>query len=173
MRNERAIIMGLAYIAGFTAAFIAYGTPYAAPQYASPETVKAEGGEVGTNSATIHNAYLNGEGLFAEVGDQEMIISAKAEASTTSMDGFHYAIPLVEVSPNAKYIHYCEQTVEIPTECKHFVYVAKDHTVWRVEYNDEQVVSEVGALEAGWTEDGMLYVGELASVSETEPWLVE
>ena len=168
MRNEKAFIVVLAYIIGFTTAFIAYGVP----TLETHQDKKSSSQKIAEQSGSIVTAYVNETGLFAETQAGSVIISAKATEQSIQKDGWHYDIATASVSPNGRFVHYCEQSLEIPTECKHFVYVAENHTVHRVTRNGTQLVSDTNTVSNPWTNDNRLQFGTSESNSSVNPWVL-
>ena len=175
MINERAIIVALSYIIGFTTAFIGFGITPDKLQKADYNRMTFD--SVSDNfvranlTATTFNTYQSEDGLFIEIDGDERIITARATGAGKG-PGFHYDIPHYETSPNMQFIHYCEQSTEIPTECTHYIYVTDNHIVYPVEIGGEGVVSQISSLHTHWLNDGRLEIGPFLSMSADEPWML-
>ena len=168
MKHEQALLVGLSYVIGFVTAYIAFGIQHSSTHpvdhVAVQEIVSEARGEV--------QAFVDEIGLFAEVDGEAMLISARTEGLIES-PGYHYAVPVAAVSPSGAFIHYCEQSLEVPTVCNHYIYDVEDHMVYPVSLSGQQLRSEVGEARAGWDASGILTIGENVSRTVSVPWILE
>ena len=177
MINERAVIVALSYVIGFTTAFIAFGVTQQKSDYATANKLttsfSAETFEQAELIATSFEAFKNEDGFFVTVDGNEQIISARS-TNEVGQPGFHFDVPYYEVSPTTQYVHYCEQMTEVPTECTHFIYVVDEHIVYPVTVErDGGLVSNISDMHTHWLDDGRLEIGLFVSESVEEPWVLE
>lgn len=177
MKNEKALLVLFAYIIGFNAAYIAYGLPQLDKErghtiYAEEDPSMFEDVHEGQGASVIQ-ARVTEEGLFVGPSDDLKLISAKTEDEQTAGDGFHKEIVLTTVSPNERYIYYCEKQLEAEATCKNFVYDYEKNLIYRVQKNNEQVLSSVSEVKAQWLSDGRLSLDGLLSKDASTPWLLD
>ena len=166
MKHEKALIVVLAYIIGFTTAFIGFGLPGQQNLTTDDSLVVLED----FTSKPIASAYVDEMGLFAKTQQGSVIISAQDQTLTEEKNGYHYDIHLATVSPNGEFIHYCQQSLEVPTDCVHYVYVASEHEVWPVTIAGEHLVSTDTEVRNSWNSDSTLTIAGTTSVSPSTPW---
>ncbi len=183
MRHEKIFIVLLAYIIGFTTAFIAYGlnytivddnvyaqintTPIADVQNTDP-IVQVNN----TQSASALTATLTEEGLFAVLNGKQRVISANVKDSASNEHGFHVAIATVEVSPDNRFIYFCEQRSLNANECHSYIYALETDSVHIVQTTaDEDVVAST-EKKVVWLTDSRLIVDGYVSESNETPWNV-
>lgn len=173
--HREAIIVGLAYIIGFTTAFIAFGLDGTGKHKSKAkyhrelpvEQTVAERGEKQIGIA------IREEGLYALLSDKDRIISAQGASLINAKPGWHHQVIKTEVSPNNSYIYYCVQLVSSSSDCANFVYEVEADVVHKVSRADgEQVLSPIQGLVAGWTSDGLLTINDFVSAARQMPWKV-
>lgn len=187
MKHQQAFLVILSYVIGFNTAFIAFGiadidatrsyqeiesTELAAtaPVGNTTETTNvspspsAQGAAVGMALKETELGLL----LVSDVG--ERIISQRVEANASGMPGAHVAVHGVMISPDERFVHFCEQAVEVPTECNHYVYIVASHTVARVTADATPIRSDVATFATTWSDDGRLQINEYQSITVDQPW---
>ena len=174
MQNEKAIIVVLAYVIGFTTAFIGFGLndgshhkAYHAGHAHVQKNVSISSSLGSENVTTL----IQDDGLYALIGGSKRVLSAQAIASQVPQSGYHHMVVAIEVSPNAEFIHYCSQETEDATTCLHFVYDLATALVYRVKHDGGvQMESPIGGVDAGWSADNKLIVAGHVSMTSLEPW---
>lgn len=169
--HEHALLVALAYVIGFTTAFISfhlaeqsrdsYGMDFVGSDYhfLSDEGPKAE-------------ILVKDGSLFVTKEGKERVLSAKTDGMQAE-DGFHLRIITASVSPNNDFVYYCVQIREGSDKCMNYVYSLQNDEVYRVKNGNEQVVSISEETEDfGWQSDGSLRLGALRSGSDSKPWLL-
>ena len=182
MRNEKVVLVVLAYIIGFNTAFIAFGlsTEYAleksvvyipTPSAAATETI--DNVETPTQSTDVVQILEESEGLYALVGNQKKALTARVEAVSEPRDGAYVSVPLYSVSPDGAYIHFCEQQITSDPTCKHFIYNVDRHVLHRVKVAGTQYISSLTSVNGAWSPEGNLTVDSFSSTNITEPWVLQ
>lgn len=126
---------------------------------ASPETAPAE-------VSVVENA----EGLYALVAGEKILLSKKVAAGEGEMEGMYVSIVSKSVSPNGKYVYYCEQQSVSDVSCVNYVYDVENAGLHRVEHDDTTLAVDSESLVAGWDSDGKLKVNQLISAQAITPW---
>ncbi len=170
--HTKAILVALAYLIGFTTAYIAFELNDVSPSYAVNENSQTESRVVQQASAYgAVRAVTTPEGLFVANGEGERIISAAAEEDDLEF-GFHKEIVSASVSQDGTMVHYCA-TMDDSDSCYHFVYVVSEDMVHPVRSGDELVVTSSSVAKSSvWLSDNHLNIGGTLSLSITTPWLM-
>lgn len=165
--HEPALLVVLAYVIGFTTAFIAFKLAGDRSWLYSADQSAQSGESVGERPALL----IKESGLFIGMNGQERVLSAKL-SDGDFIDGFHSDIASARVSPDGKFVHYCVVTDD-PDNCVNFVYsVARDMS-YRVKNGDERFVSKIEDTDSfGWDSFGRLVLGDYQSASADEPWRI-
>ena len=170
--HSKAILVGLAYVIGFTTSYIAFELNDVSPRYEVQ-------GSTETQARVIQQASAYGaikilttdEGLFIKSDEGERIISATADADDLEF-GFHKEIVSASVSSDGTMVHYCA-IMDDSDSCYHFIYVISDDIVHPVRSEGELVVTEKNVAELStWLPDNRLNVGGTMSQSTATPWLM-
>lgn len=169
--HEHALLVALAYVIGFTTAFIAF---HLAEQSRAGFAADFVGSDYHfLNDEEPKAEILVKEGsLFVTKAGKERVLSAKTDGMQAE-DGFHLRIITASVSPNNNFVYYCVQIREGSNKCMNYVYSMETDEVHRVKTGDEQLVSvseETGDF--GWQEDGSLTLGDLRSSDNLKPWVL-
>lgn len=185
MKHQEVILVVLGYIIGFTTAFIWFGAGdmRSADQADTVAgTVRSDGYGLVANAsrrdqgAAIMDVFVNNEGLFARIGDTDRVISAgtipPGEEDTA---GYHYAVPVMSISPDQQYVHYCTIAGPDDTTCDHYIYNIADDSLYPVKdtQNDTHLVTARDGLTTEWTADGLLVVNDHTSSATHTPWMME
>lgn len=179
MKHERIFIVALAYVIGFTTAYIAFGLTNTTGQETIVLTTPNNNQEYVDNSFEAF-VPMNGltvrydeEGLFAELDGNESIISAALESEENAGQGFHMDIPFYFISPSGKYVYYCEQERLDDLECNQYVYDVERGTVYQVAVDGEAYRISVFDFPLSWTPENTLLSSQHRSISAVEPWKLE
>ena len=179
-RHEKIIIAIAAYVIGFSTAFIAFGVNQVnktAPSdfsnaYISPVSAQTPVHHMETTVS------LAEEGLFAISQERKRILSANRnylEANVVEAlgeTGLHYAIIDAEVSPNGKFIYFCEQLTSLDDTCGAFVYSVGADTIYEVSLDSERFRPIVADHESVWNEGNLLLTEGAVSVNADVPWVM-
>ena len=178
MKHEQALIVVLAYLIGFSTAFIAFGLDNVKSYKPKPDSkpyttqlpVKSAAEERGEARIGI---AIREEGLYALLSDRDRIISAQSASLIATESGYHHQVIKTEVSPNNQYIYYCVQLVATSSDCANFVFDVDEDVVYKVSRADgEQIMTPATLLVAAWTSDNLLTINNFVSASKAEPWRV-
>ncbi len=173
IRHEQAIAVCLAYVIGFTTAFIGFGLNQdrhgewkkVAPEEAAPASA------VNAASGFAVEVVKKDGGLFMLKDGQERIISA-VSSGNESGPGYHRAIVAASVSPSGRYIHYCAET-DGEDVCTNFVYSVDADSLYVIKESNEPVISHDGeAAATSWSADDTLLVNGSVTVGAETSWRV-
>lgn len=170
VRFERSLLIILAYIIGFTTAFIAFNQSLnqsnSVPQIASTGKVMEEKND--------WELILNDVGLFIKQGDNERILSANKNSLSMDADiervGFHHKITNAQVSPSKKFIFYCELLSMTSEGCVPVVYDIEKDTAHLVSLPDTEGVVVLNYNDNPWSDDDLLTINDFQSHSSDQPW---
>jgi hypothetical protein len=178
MRNESVGILVLAYVIGFTTAFIAFGLNHNAT-YSSENVnqkpivlkdyVPAQTANDIEQSASA--VLFNQDGLFAKVGDEEKIISGVLSDGIEPGPGFHVDVPFYEISPSGKFIYYCELEIAEDDTCHEYIYEVSSNSINLIKVNGEMQFGTSTASKFSWLANDFAEYDGFNSVSSDEPWL--
>lgn len=175
MRNESVSILVLSYIIGFTTAYIGFGTnqhdDFVAYDNQPAAVVASQTISQEEPESTIEDVYFDEVGMFAEVGDESIIISGVLSEDMEAGPGFHVDVPVYKISPSGKFVYYCEQESAEDKDCNEYVYSLDSHTLHPVKLNNVRQTSSLEESSFVWLADDSAYYGGFSSVSNTEPWL--
>lgn len=175
--HEQALLVALAYLIGFTTAYIGFALNDSGDKRYKIATPTSDTHEVlGINQAAASNtirAVTTDEGLFVMKDETERILSSQIEA-TEYQPGQHQTIVTTTISPAGDYVHYCAEVASSEAgTCSHFVYSVADDTVYRVLSNDVPLGTSASvAKETAWRGNN-LSIGIYVSSNASTPWLVE
>lgn len=173
-KHEQIVIVCLAYIIGFTTAYIAFAlsdTDRAID--AEPPVAPASHSAPKADARTHAEAAMTAEGLVLLKDGQERVLAARVPAGTeTDIDGFHYDDVAILVSPNGQYVHYCAVVKEDGT-CTHLLYSVAEDKVYQVYNGAGALVSDIAlAGTSKWRPDGSLEVASAVSADPATPWIM-
>lgn len=188
-KHEKAVLILIAYIIGFTSSFIAFGVmqPHEAPAVLESTTVWPEGYTPPTEQPPIDEtvsdasvestniaSYEDGK-LYATVQGERYVLSLSNDImDATNVEGFatqgiHEALPTYSASDDGRFIHFCEQQTPADS-CTHFVFDASRSVIQPVSLEGKSFITSVNeALSTVWNGDA-LRIAQYASVSQAEPW---
>jgi len=186
-RHERVALVTLAYVVGFTSAFIAFGVSNINEARVVYQNVDLVESEIDTEysvdntmgsvmGATAVLAQYEGGMLTATVGEQRYVLSIDEEIIPAeervafAEQGLHVVPPPYVVSPSGKFIYFCEQSGEGTGECQAFVFDVESNVINFVTAAGEKlsVTNELAAA-AVWQGD-VLNLGGEVSLDTTTPW---
>ncbi len=192
-KHEKAVLVVLSYIAGFTAGFLVFG--FAVPmqsnstavdmpaEFIAPITEQTSANEEGSVVAVVPQMvgadsdeveYKDGR-LMANVNGASVLLSAQLAtvdadtAKTFAKQGVHESIPNYQASDDGQFIYYCEQHSD-KDQCTNFVYSVTGEMIYFVSLNGEKLVTPAAVSQtAQWTSAG-LEVGSAHSANPATPW---
>ena len=179
-RNERAVLVVLAYVIGFTTAYIAIthfqekGIEMRQASIESSNHLASAGPKtaaVPSNDVTIQ--YGNGELVVHSNGDSYLV---SVEPSVIGLEateyelGLHTDLPVYKLSPDGNWLHFCEVTTD-PGYCRHNLYDMNERVIRRVQVQGEHLVTSVElAKTSTWNSDTGLKIGPYHSEEMSAPW---
>lgn len=179
-RHEKAALIIVAYVIGFTTAFIAFGLFKTSSEtqtvFIPTHVTSADVGDLSFKT----NVGFEEDGLYALTSSYERILSADKRSLTASAlssindgAGYHYRIIDAEASRNAKYVYYCEQLTDDAPECEPFVYELETDMLHPVTVDGQSVSYPVDEHNSFWLSGSTLHVNDSYSPDATKPWLLE
>ena len=120
--------------------------------------------EIATNPEAAHGpatvTYTDGK-LQAQVGDNSYLLSMRtsgldsAAQSAFKNQGAHQDIPAYTVSPNGKFIHFCEQQ-SADDSCMNFIFDVEKNVINYVSIDGKKVTTTGSIAKAAtWSENGL------------------
>lgn len=179
MSHEKAILVFLAYFNGFIAAFIAFGlttsTEYVVTEQVVEKHEQKETSQM-ENETKIEEqgveVYFKDDDLFVNVGGEEQPVSAKLNERVTPGPGFHVSIPDFQLSPDGKYLYYCEQQQLQENMCHEYLYVVGEHVLRPLEFGGKSLTSSIAQANFEWSGIGVIASDAYVSVSPQTPWIL-
>lgn len=183
MKHEQITLVALGYIIGFVTAFIGFALTDTKETHIIADNNMAANQGLVANAANdasseqvqkITAVTINNDGLFAKIGPYERIVSAASFNINEQPAGYHYAISKTLISPDSMNLYYCAQTSPDSSDCKNYIYKASTDTIYLVKDTnlDQYLTSDVAALSASWSEDGLLTINGQTSTSAESPWMM-
>ncbi len=160
-RNERATIVLVAYIIGFTTAFIAFGLTqleesvkfvYVQPTSQAAAVVSAT--EVASPFITLTES-----GLVYKNGEKSQLISVY-DVTESGKDGFHQSIFESQLSADGVLVYFCEIPTMSATACKPFVYNSVENMTYPITVRGERIALPLTPATLVWE------LGQLTQVDE-------
>lgn len=160
MKNhESALLVVLAYIIGFTTAFIMFVLASDGKSKDINRVVESGSDLVLGDNAKVVELMQTSEGLFVKVDGKERIINARTD-DTEAEPGFHIDLVAASVSPDGKYVHYCAEMALAADSCQNFVYSMLEDATYVVKSDDVPVKSpSAEAANSFWSDASMLHIG--------------
>ena len=196
--NERALLVTFAYIAGFTAAFILFGSAVlstsTSPMVATPQAGMQSASVIGS---TVSNAppaqeavvtvpafelaYEN-DGLYLYTDSEFPLLLSKeaaaagvsytADSPLSETQGFHTAIPHYELIAAQNHVFFCEQYATTG-ECTPFLFDIDSETLYVFRDSDGPITLTTNeARLTTVTGAGSYVLGQYRSVQADRPWEV-
>ena len=189
-KHEKAVLVILSYVSGFTAGFIIFGMsalssarPAESVIYHEPQATDismntvdevAAPVELETPVPTEEVMYKDGR-LMANINGASVLLSAQlatvdAEtAKTFANQGVHQAIPKYQASDDANFVYYCEQHSEADS-CINFIYDVEKQIIQYVTVDGKKLVSNAETAQTAIWNNGLLTIGTATSINATAPW---
>ena len=189
-KHEKAVLVILSYVSGFTAGFIIFGMsalssarPVESVIYEVPPPTDVSINMVDEVAAPVEPEapalteevlYKDGR-LMANVNGASVLLSAQlatvdAEtAKTFANQGVHQAIPKYQASDDANFVYYCEQHSEADS-CMNFVYDVENQLIQYVTVDGKKLVSNAVTAQTATWNNNMLTIGTATSIDATAPW---
>lgn len=184
-RHERVALVILAYVVGFTSAFIAFGVSnlneakvvyQSVAEFEVDEEYVAENTIGSVMGASAVMAQYEGGMLTATIGEERYVLSIDediipAEERLAFVEqGLHVVPPPYVVSPTGKFIYFCEQSSEGAGECQAFVFDVENNVINFVTESGEKLVVSGGAAAAATWQGDILHLDGRTSLEATAPW---
>lgn len=174
MRNEKAVLVALSYVIGFTTAFIGFAltdtqTDHFALSGNVSDYVPTAASQKAHASEPLHIVF-DETGMYADFDEKMVIISGKLHEGIAEGPGFHVEIPFYEVSPSGKYVYYCERETESDNVCNEYIYEANTHTSHTLQHDGQSFRSFLFTSNFDWTKVDIATYDTLVSLSENQPW---
>ena len=137
MRHERAIVLVLAYVIGFTTAFIAFGvasdsaTTGVAYNAASTQNAAAVMTAVPKPLITTDDVGLDDRGLYVVRDGEEYFASLRLPTDVEPKTGYHVSVDYLSLSNDGRLLYYCAQESFDQEGCTEFVYEVANHSIRR------------------------------------------
>jgi hypothetical protein len=177
-RHEKIALIVIAYVIGFTSAFIAFGVNKINSETTIIQVDNAQAMQI-DSSDTHHSGLSVGigeEGLFVITKDKERILSANKnllEASVIASGptpGFFYNIIEAEASRDGNFVYFCEQLMEEDPHCDPYVYSVVNDVLYRVLFEGEEIKPLILSHDSTWTDESTLTLNGAVSQTPEEPW---
>lgn len=165
-KHEQALLVALAYVIGFTTAFIAFKLSDDTRLY----DLSANTHNLARKDSQHFDVSIKHGDLLATKDGIDRVVSAKSDSLEVE-DGFHSEILSASISPDGRFMHYCVVVDPESDSCANFVYSTMEDIIYRVKNQGEQVMSERSSVSSeGWGEDGKLMIAGRYSLSADKPW---
>jgi hypothetical protein len=190
-KHEKAVLVILSYVAGFTAGFIVFGvtqspalqsaTVYPVEEVAVspemlPEATPTEEMMEAPEAPDMTEQVMYKDGrLMANVNGASVLLSAQIKtvdeetAKAFANQGVHEVIPQYLASDDGNFIYYCEQHAGEDT-CINFVYNVTDQVIQYVTVDGVKHRSTPAEAEQAMWQGSTLTVGTASSMSPDAPW---
>jgi hypothetical protein len=190
-KHEKAVLVILSYVAGFTAGFIVFGvtqspalqsaTVYPVAEVAVapemlPEATPVEDMMETPEATDMTEQVMYKDGrLMANVNGASVLLSAQIKtvdeetAKAFANQGVHEVIPQYLASDDGNFIYYCEQHAGEDT-CINFVYNVTDQVIQYVTVDGVKLRSTPAEAEQAMWQGSTLTVGTASSMSPDAPW---
>lgn len=189
-KHEKAVLVILAYVVGFTAGFIVFGLSSApalqsvtvAPIVETPATTEVvaevpvdkmmENTEAPDMSQQV--MYKDGR-LMANSNGASVLLSAQMQtvdaetAKAFAEQGVHEALPQYMASDDGNFIYYCEQHAGEDT-CINFVYSVTDQVIQYVTVDGVKLRSTPTDAKSAYWDGASLVIGSARSMTPEAPW---
>jgi hypothetical protein len=136
-------------------------------------------GDAANEEAAVANGvrYVDGA-LRITLADAEYVLSVHQDllpADTTSFtqQGFHVSEPAYKMSPDGRFVFFCEQHDAGADNCHGFIYDTAANVIQILQSDGERLVLTIpSALSAAW-EGSNFRIEGLASIDAEKPWIVQ
>lgn len=183
LKHERITLVVLAYVIGFSTAYIAFALQSPNNDYynittstiAHTPAIKPmeEVYAARTTSLDTISTTEKEDGFYALIEGKERILSAALINSMQPRSGFHHKIIEPSVSLSGMYIHYCVQPSAASSTCVHHIYDVTTDIVHIMTVADEPVETLIAdRIIPLWLQDDTLRLSDYISVAPNTPWKV-
>lgn len=189
-KHEKAVLIIVAYIIGFTSGFIAFGLsalyqsnanlaalPTDFTPQATPYTPPTSNPPADSESDDVAVASYSDGKLYATIGAEKFVLSISDEVMPNdnvegfSTQGIHIGLPAFSTSSDGRFIHFCEQkTAE--DSCMHFVFDATSNLIQFVAVDGTKLSTSLEEAEAVEWNGNILSIGNYRSIDGNSPWEV-
>lgn len=135
MRHERAIVLTLAYIIGFTTAYIAFGisTDDAGERIVRSASQSQNVASVMTAMPepliTTDDVGLDDRGLYVVLDGEEQFVSGILPEGAEPGAGYHVSIDVLSLANDGRLLYYCAQESFEQEGCTEYVYNVAKHSI--------------------------------------------
>ncbi|MBY0538393.1 hypothetical protein K2P47_03260 [Patescibacteria group bacterium] len=190
-KHEKAVLVILSYVVGFTAGFIVFGVTQSSPLESAPiinvteapaaemvtgvpEVSTTETPELETSDMSQQVMYTGGR-LMANSNGASVLLSAQIQtvdpetAKDLASQGVHESLPQYLASDDGNFIYYCEQHSGEDT-CVNFIYQVSDQSIKYVTADGVKLRSTPMDAKAAYWEGATLVIGANRSMTPDTPW---
>lgn len=181
-RHEKVAIALLAYVIGFTTAFIAFGLSKMPTQIAvvpqKEQIVQLEKKDQPYAVADL-TMGMDDEGLFVVTDGAKRYLSINKSSlsanaiASTPVAGIYESIVDAKVSPDGKFAYYCEQLDASLETCDPYIYSFSDDVLYPVTVDGGKYVPTVADHIMTWFGESTVVFDGLSSVDPLMPWKLE
>lgn len=141
MRHEQVVILVLAYVIGFTTAFIAFGLNQEDQSLSTNSVTTVSVVEASPESGSTQEAaarieyedvHLDEQGLYIERNEEVVFVSAPYTDGVEPGAGYHVSVDAYVLADDGTTLHYCAKETPEDEKCNRYEYNILAHTV-RVE----------------------------------------
>lgn len=181
-RHEKVIIVLSSYVIGFLTAYIAFGmndthvstTLVMVEEVPQTAAVAETETETETNLSEVQ-VVIDPKGLQYVRNNETRLLSVNISALDSAaeyagMSGVHHNIYGQALSPDNRFVYFCEQTVAGADVCQPFVYDSVTDSVHRVMRADGSTDLAITTHQSAWEQNGTLVLPGFRSQSPVTPW---
>lgn len=181
-RHEKAVMVIVSYVLGFTTAFIAFGVNEMYGGNISGVQIDSSSLQIfGDNTISDSRVKVGftEEGLFAVTKHYNRLLSANKNVlsasaiSSVDASGFHYSISDAKASDDGQFIYFCEQVSKDSEDCYPYVYSLIQDAVHPVRVNGKLLEMSVLNTESSWSGNSYLTLTTFSSINADEPWMLQ
>ncbi len=184
-RHERVVTVLASYVIGFTTAFILYSSSQVLtqevfitiPEQSASVVLSEQVEESIPEAKSLDLKYQDGK-LEVTVNNESKLLSFNPEVNQFNIEvesltqGFHYGELKYAISPDNKFIFFCERHDLESESCTGYVYdIAEDMIFPITKEGKEVAISATSAETATWSEAG-LNIGSTYSANPSAPWVL-
>lgn len=184
-RHERIALVIVAYIIGFTTAYIAFGvhklnedtTFVAEAAPSSPVVTHVQQHQTAVQQGPkISDMNVDASGFFVTINGYKRLLAANvdsispAEAEVIGKEGSFYKIVGASLSGDGQFAYFCNQAKQTDTNCMPYVYDVDTDMLHAVTVDAQPYTSIVASTTSTWSPAGTLSLDGFKSATATEPW---
>lgn len=181
MKNERASIVALSYVIGFTTAFIAYAAVVEVPLYQSPAIMAnvSQSASVADAAAAspVSEAPVSGsimetvEGVEVTKDGVTRLIAVKRSFQPDFGPDAYDRLLKASNSRDGQFTFFCVTSAS--DSCQASIYSWEQNGIFPIRVNGEKVAYEANELNVAWASDNRLQFNSAVSVNSATPWILE